>query len=100
MCKICIEKVHEIFNFKSNCVYVEDVLTPYIETSNCNLDLKAIGWKENLFNEYKLPNIDAVCRLCLHPIFTEKNLLQNAIKQQNGLQQIFEKNLTEVVRIH
>lgn len=95
---MCLGKVHEIFNFKSKCVYVEDLLTPYMETSN-SLDLKAIGWKENMFQEYKLCNIDVVCRLCLHPISTEKFHLDIAIKQQNGLQQIFEKNLSEVVRI-
>lgn len=85
-----------MFDFKSKCVYIEDLLTPYSETSNSSLDLKAIGIKENLFSEQNLANTEVICRLCFNAITEEKINLCSAIKK-NKLEHVFEKNLTEVV---
>lgn len=97
ICKACLEQIHEMFDFKSRCVHVEDFLTPYVETSNSGLNLKEIGVKETLFSEINLSGIDEVCRLCFSTSSEGNINLKKAI-QENKLEDIFKKNLTEVVR--
>lgn len=94
---MCIEKINEMFDFKSRCVYIEDLLTPYFETSSSCLDLKEIGLKENLLSEKNISDIEVICRLCFNTDITETINLNSAI-DKNKLQHIFQINLSEVVR--
>lgn len=96
MCEICLEKIHEIFDFKSRCINIEDILTPYINIANSELDLKEIGVKENMFAEMEISDIDTVCRLCINPISTNKIDL-NSVMKDHRLQHLLENNLSEVV---
>lgn len=86
----------EIFNFKSRCVYIEDMLIPYIEKNNFDLNLKAIGESENMFDGSKC-DTETICRLCFKPILKDEISLEDVL-QQKGFQELFDKNLSEVVR--
>ncbi|KAJ8909560.1 hypothetical protein NQ315_015550 [Exocentrus adspersus] len=65
MCLKCSEKVNIIFEFKSACLYVEDFITPFVNTGN-RIDLKEvyIRKKGNRDLMFALLGRD-LCRLCM-----------------------------------
>lgn len=68
-----------------------------MKTDNSELDLKEIGVKENLFAEMEISDIDTFCRLCFHPLSTNKIDI-NSVRKDSKLQHILDKNLSELVR--
>ncbi|KAJ8909374.1 hypothetical protein NQ315_017034 [Exocentrus adspersus] len=67
MCLKCFQKVNIIFEFKSACLYVEDFITPFVNTEEGNrIDLKEvyIRKKDNKDLVDALLGRD-LCRLCM-----------------------------------
>lgn len=72
------------------------MLSPYADISDSEINLKDIALKEEMIEEKILSDFDTLCRLCVKTISTDHVFLDTAIKD-NGFQQVFEKNLSEVV---
>ncbi|KAJ8909347.1 hypothetical protein NQ315_003509 [Exocentrus adspersus] len=73
MCLKCSQRVNNIFEFKSGCLYVEDFVTPFVSTEEGKqIDLKEVYIKEKGNKDL----IDALlgrdlCRLCLSVVDNE-----------------------------
>ncbi|KAJ8909565.1 hypothetical protein NQ315_015555 [Exocentrus adspersus] len=67
MCLKCFQKVNIIFEFKAACLYVEDLITPFVSTEEENqIDLKEVYMRQKDNKDL----IDALlgrdlCRLCM-----------------------------------
>ncbi|KAJ8909363.1 hypothetical protein NQ315_014194 [Exocentrus adspersus] len=67
MCLKCFQKVNIIFEFKSACLYVEDFITPFVNTEEGNrIDLKEVYIRKNDNKDliFALLGRD-LCRLCM-----------------------------------
>ncbi|CAG9820620.1 unnamed protein product [Phaedon cochleariae] len=96
ICEECITKLHDSFSFKSNCIYVEDFLTPYI-TEQKHEYLKDERKKEDdnerektFILDIPLQNEHRLCRLCIAPIAGNEIHLSEVDKER------FKKYLPEI----
>nr|XP_023024883.1 zinc finger protein 595-like [Leptinotarsa decemlineata]XP_023024884.1 zinc finger protein 595-like [Leptinotarsa decemlineata] len=87
LCRQCFTEMQDSFTFKSNCIDIEDYLTPFKE--NVKLDLKTVYIRKK-----DVPNpTDAeehLCRLCIEPI--DKN---EAFSNKTEIEK-FKLNLPEI----
>ncbi|KAJ8933322.1 hypothetical protein NQ318_011675, partial [Aromia moschata] len=67
ICETCADSIYTFFEFKSDCLYSEDHMVPFIRTMNgMKVDIVQVAYlKENPGAATASDSDDAVCRLCL-----------------------------------
>ncbi|CAG9818664.1 unnamed protein product [Phaedon cochleariae] len=93
ICKDCLNRIHKLFDFKTLCLYTEDVLHPFInkqdgQVKQVNL-LSVLSETKHLNSE----NVQ-ICRLCLEVIKDSDNVKNEVL--QNEFEDVFKNHLPEV----
>ncbi|CAG9814762.1 unnamed protein product [Phaedon cochleariae] len=96
-CKECVKQLHELFNFKTLCLYTEDALIPFLEKNNgevSQLNLESVYSVNKLLRCTKTGEKPQICRLCLE-ISTHCLSLDTAILESK-VRNVFENYLPEI----
>lgn len=79
ICEMCYKKSEEYYNFKKQCLFIEDSLKPFV-VENVKIDLKEIRCQIIKSEDY-IESDKSVCRLCLQYIDNDGMTLS---KKENG----------------
>ncbi|KAJ8957843.1 hypothetical protein NQ318_001839 [Aromia moschata] len=95
ICKECNASLEASFQFKSVCLYTEDIITPFMENNDV-IDLRDVYRKEKMDMHNALKETQYVCRFCMDPFEKEDCINVNEDKQTVFWQDMAQKCLPEL----